>query len=78
MQTIGDPAFFQIVGRHLHLHAITRKDAHAMDPHASSESAEKLMILRLIGDDPNTEGGIGKTFFHNADEFNDIFRHAKG
>lgn len=78
MQAIGDPALLQIVGRHLYLHAVTRKDAHAMDPHASGKSTEELVIFRLVGDDPNAEGGIGETLFHNADELYDIFGHTEG
>ena len=49
-----------------------------MDPHASGKSAEKLMILRLVGDDPDTEGGVWKTLFQKADELNDIFGHTEG
>ncbi len=46
-----------------------------MHAHASCKCAEKLMILRLFGDNPDPEGGIGKAFFHNADEFYDVFGH---
>ena len=78
MQAIRDPAFLQIVGRHLHFDAVTRKDAHAMDPHASGKSAEELVVLRLVRNDPDAEGGIGETLFHNADELYDIFGHTEG
>jgi hypothetical protein len=49
-----------------------------MDPHASRESAEEFMILRLVGEYPDTEGGVWKTFSYNADELNDIFGHTEG
>ena len=75
MQAIRDPAFLQIVRRHFHFNAVTRKDAHAMDPHASCEGAEELVILRLVRNNPNAEGGIGKTLFHNADELYNILGH---
>jgi hypothetical protein len=78
MQAIGDSAFLKVIGSHLDFHAVTREDAHAMDPHATGECAEKLVILRLVGDNPDTEGSVWKTFFHNADEFNDIFGHTEG
>ena len=37
--------------------------------------AEKLVILRLIADDLDAEGGIGKRLQYNADELNYILGH---
>lgn len=48
-----------------------------MYPHAPSESAEKLVVLRLVGSDPNPEGGVGETFHDNAGEFYDVLGHTE-
>ncbi len=37
--------------------------------------AVKLVVFRLIADDLDAKGGVGKGLQHNADELNDVFGH---
>ncbi len=76
-ETVDDTTLFQIVGRHFHFHAIARQNPHSVDSHTSRERAEQLVILRLRTQDANSERGIGERFLNNADEFDDVFRHAR-
>jgi|GEM_PF-2419484 hypothetical protein len=74
-KAIDNATFLEIIGRHFHSHAVSRENANLVNAHSSCEMAEELMILGFFGSDTNTEGGIGKAFLNNANEFNDILRH---
>lgn len=74
-EAVHDAPLRQIVGRHLDLHAVTGKNAHAVNAHASRQMTEELVILRLVTRYADSEGGIGECFQHNADELDDILGH---
>lgn len=46
-----------------------------MHAHPSRKMAQELMIFGFLTRNPHTERGIGKGFFHNAEEFYDVFGH---
>jgi hypothetical protein len=48
---------------------------YAVYAHPAGQMTQKLVVLRLLTDNANMEGGIGKRLQDNADEFYDIFRH---
>ncbi len=74
-EAVDDAPLFEIVRGHLNLHAVSGQDAHPMDAHAPCQMAEELVVLCLVACHADAERGIGKGFFHNADEFNNILGH---
>ena len=74
-EAVDDPPLLQVIRRHFHFHAISGENAHAMHAHASRKMTQKFMIFGFFTRDPDTERGIGKGFFHNAEEFYDVFGH---
>ena len=74
-KAIDDATFVQVVGSHLDFYSVAGKDTYAMDAHAARQVTVQLMIFRLFTRDTDAERGIGKRFFHDADEFNNILGH---
>ena len=74
-EAVDDAPFLEIVRRHLHFHAISGEDAHAMHAHTTGKMAQKLMIFCLFGKDPDAERGIWVTFLYHANELNDRLTH---
>lgn len=74
-KAIDNPPFFKIVWRHFQSYLVSRKNVDAVHPHPPGEVAEKLMVFRLRAKYSDAKGGIGKRFFDNANELNDILRH---
>jgi hypothetical protein len=71
-ESVDDASFLQIIGSHLHLDAVPRENTNTIHTHPTREMAEEFMILGLITDDTNSEHGVWKCFFHDADEFYNI------
>ena len=74
-KSIHDATLLQVVGGHFDLHFVTGENADTMHPHTTRQMAQKFVVLRLVARHADAECGIGKSFFHNADEFDDVFGH---
>ncbi len=71
-EAVDDASLLQVVGRHLHTHAVSGENANLVHAHTSGEVAEELMALGLLGCDADSKRRIGITFLSDADEFDDI------
>lgn len=76
-KSVHDAPFLQIIGSHFDFHLVAGEDANAMHAHATRQVAQEFVIFRLVARHTNAEGGIGKSFFHNADEFDNVFGHGE-
>lgn len=74
-EAIDDASFLQVVRSHLESDSVAGENPHLIHSHATSEVAEELMILGFQRGDADSERRVGITFFHDADEFDDILRH---
>lgn len=70
--TVDNTTFLEIIGGHFDLNPISREDTNAVDPHATSERAVQFVVFGLWTQYSDAERSIGKRFFDNADEFDNI------
>ena len=77
-EAIDDATFLQVINAHLNFDAVTRQNAYAIHAHASGQVALEDMIGCFFTRHADLEHRIGKAFFHNADEFDDVLGHRKG
>mgnify|MGYP006866169858 CR=1 FL=1 len=76
-EPVDDATLLKIVRSHFNTHFVAREDAHSVDPHASGEMTEQLMVFGLWTQDLDVKGCIGKRFNHESDEFYDILSHKR-
>src|SRR5271170_5771146 len=73
LETVGDAAFGQIVGRHLYQHLVAGEHADAVLAHASRRVGNNFMLVLEL----DAEGGVGEQFRHDTRKFQKFFlRHS--
>ena len=77
-EAVDNAPLLEIVGGHLHFHAIPGENPHAVEAHATGEMTEELVILRLLRENADAEGGVGEAFLNSAYELDHLFTQSGG